>query len=68
MLCILVLKNEPTMYKKIAEYSYCDIYKHISRNVYISAFDGEKIAKGKLDTVKQAAINYLKEAMCPKSL
>jgi len=56
------------MYKKIAEYNYCDIYKHISRNVYISAFDGAKIAKGKLDVVKQAATNYLKESMFPKSL
>jgi len=53
------------MYKKIETYNWCDIYKHIDAGVYISAFDGEKIAQGSYLKVKAAVSDYLERAFCP---
>lgn len=46
------------MYKKIEKYNWCDIYKHIDAGVYISAFDGEKIAMGSYMKVKNAVLKW----------
>ena len=46
------------MYKKIEEYNWCDIYKHINAGVYIAAFDGAKIAQGSYMDVKNAVIKF----------
>lgn len=46
------------MYKRIEEYLWCDIYKHINAGIYISAFDGKKIAMGSYLSVKNAISKY----------
>ena len=46
------------MYKKIEVYNLCDIYKHIDAGVYISAFDGQKIAQGSYMHVKKSVMDF----------
>lgn len=46
------------MYKKIQEYHWCDIYKHINAGIYIAAFDGQKIAQGSYLDMKKSILNY----------
>ena len=46
------------MYKKIEEYYWCDIYKHIDAGVYISAFDGQTIAQGSYLDMKKSIIDF----------
>ena len=46
------------MYKRIEEYCWCDIYKHINAGIYISAFEGQKIAQGSYMNVKNAILDY----------
>jgi len=46
------------MYKIIEEYCWCDVYKHINAGIYISAFQGEKIAQGSYMAVKEAIPDY----------
>jgi len=52
------------MYKKVEEYCYCDIYKHIDAGVWVSAFDGSVIASGSYMKVKKAAYDFLVNAAC----
>jgi len=52
------------MYKKVEEYCYCDIYKHIDAGVWVSAFDGGVIASGSYMKVKKAAYDFLVNAAC----
>jgi len=63
-----MIKKDETMYKKIETYNWCDIYKHIDAGVYISAFDGEKIAQGSYLKVKAAILDYLEKAFCPHGI
>lgn len=46
------------MFKKIEEYKFFDIYKHINAGVYIAAINGEKIATGNYMNVKNSVDNY----------
>ncbi len=46
------------MYKKIETYNWCDIYKHINAGVYISAFDGQKIAQGSYLNMKKSIVDF----------
>jgi len=47
------------MYKKIENYCNCDIYKHITAGIWISAFKGKKIAQGSYVSVTDAALQYM---------
>ena len=51
------------MYKKIERCNWCDIYKHIDAGIYISAFDGEKIAQGSYIKVKAAISKFLQDTL-----
>lgn len=52
------------MYKKIEEYNYCDIYKHIDAGVWVSAYDGDIIASGSYMKVKNAVLDFWMNTVC----
>ena len=52
------------MYKKVEEYYWCDIYKHIDAGVWVSAFDGGIIASGSYMKVKNAVLDFWENTVC----
>lgn len=51
------------MYKKIEEYSFCDIYKNIDGGVYVAKFHGRRLATGSYLKVK-TTIEHFWDSFC----